>query len=188
MRGFWLTISAIAALSMPALVAAPAVAQTAPEATTASEIKFIAGPDEGDVRASRWIGAPVKNNADETIGDVNDLVLTPEGQVKFVVVGVGGFVGIAEKNIAVELADAELRKQDNGTNVVMIDTTKEALMTAPEFKVAGEKTVRDRLGEASKAVKSGYETVKEKAIEGYDRAKDAMSGDKSAQPAPTEKQ
>lgn len=188
MRGFLLALSAIAALSTPALVAAPAVAQTAPEATTTSEIKFIAGPDDGDVRASRWIGAPVKNNADVTIGDVNDLVLTPEGQVKFVVVGVGGFVGIAEKNIAVELADAQLRKQENGSNVVMIDTTKEALMAAPEFKVAGEKTVRDRLGEASKAVKSGYETVKEKAIEGYDRAKEAVGGDQPSQPAPTEKQ
>jgi hypothetical protein len=188
MRGFLLTVSALVALSMPALVAAPAVAQVAPEAARTSNLEFIAGPDEGDLRASRWIGAPVKNNAGETIGDVNDLVLTLQGQVKVVVIGVGGFIGLAEKNIAVALSDTQLRHQENGSNVVLLDTTKEALMAAPEFKVAGEKTMRDRLGEATKAVKSGYETVKEKAIEGYDRAKEAMSGDNATQPAPTEKQ
>jgi len=172
-------MSAIGALAMPALVAAPAVAQTAPEAAQPAEVKFITGPEEGDLRASRWIGATVKNNAGQPIGDVNDLLLTPDGKVKVVVVGVGGFVGLAEKNIAVSVSDTQLRTQENGRQIVILDTTKEALLAAPEFRVAGEKTMRDRLGEASKAVQSGYETVKEKAIEGYDRAKEAMSSDGS---------
>lgn len=195
MRGFLLTVGALVALSMPALVAAPAVAQTAPEAApgaaATSEFEFISGPEAGDLRASRWIGAPVKNSAGETIGDVNDLVLNTQHQVKAIVIGVGGFVGLAEKNIAVALEDTQLQSQNDGTNVVLLNTTKEALMAAPEFKVAGEKTMRDRLGEAQKAVKSGYETVKEKAIEGYDRAKEAMGADKPgqpAQPAPTQSQ
>ncbi|CFX51178.1 exported protein of unknown function [Candidatus Filomicrobium marinum] len=187
MRGFLLTASAIVALS-PAFFAAPAMTQTATDTANSSTLEFISGPSADEVRASRWIGAPVKNNADEKIGDVNDLVLSPSGQVQALVLGVGGFVGLAEKYVAVKLADTELRKEKDGSHIVIVDTTKEALQAAPEFKVAGEKTMRDRLDEASKAVKSGYETVKEKAKEGYEKAKEAMQGDGSKQPAPAEKQ
>lgn len=187
MRGFLLTASAILALS-PAFVVAPAMAQTATDTAGSSTLEFISGPSADEVRASRWIGASVKNKANETIGDVNDLVLSPSGQIQAVVLGVGGFVGLAEKHVAVKLADTQVRKEEDGSQVVIVDTTKEALQAAPEFRVAGEKTMRDRLGEASKAVKSGYETVKEKAKEGYEKAKEAMQGDGSKQTPPAEKQ
>lgn len=185
MRAFLPTAGAILALAMPAVLT-PVVAQTAPEVAQAATPNIIASPDPADIRVLHWIGAPVKNSADALIGNVNDLVFSSAGQIKAVVVGVGGLIGIAEKNVAIEFDDVELRSQGDGLRIVIINTTLEALQAAPEFKAAGEITAHDRLNEASEAVKSGYATVKEKAIEGYNRAKEAMGANGEKQSAPTE--
>ena len=61
--------------------------------------------------ATNMIGESVYNgdgdNA-ENIGDVNDIVVAKDGKVEAVVVGVGGFLGIGEHNVAVEFHQAEL--------------------------------------------------------------------------------
>lgn len=176
MRAFLLTTSAMLALSMPPLLT-QADAQDVPDAAQRSTLEFIAEPDPSDIRLMQWIGVPVKNGANEIVGDVNDLVFSSAGQIKAVVVGVGGVVGIAEKNVAVKFEDAQLRHSpDRNERTVFIDATTEAFKAAPEFKAEGEITAYDRLNEASDAVRSGYETVRERAIEGYNRAKEAMGG------------
>jgi hypothetical protein len=77
----------------------------------------------------------------EAIGDITDLVLDETGQVKAVVIGVGGFLGIGERNIAVDFAQLRWVAGQDGSQVLMMDTTREALEAAPEFDT-------DQIGQA----------------------------------------
>ena len=61
---------------------------------------FITQGQKGQWRASKLVGVDIYNNADENIGEVNELLVDASGRVLAVVVGVGGFLGIGEKNVA----------------------------------------------------------------------------------------
>ena len=85
--------------------------------------------------ASAMIGETVYNGtADnaENIGEVNDLVLGPNGDTQFVVVGVGGFLGIGEKDIAVAYKDLQWVERD-GDRWLVAPYTKDQLTAQAEF-------------------------------------------------------
>ena len=85
--------------------------------------------------ASKVIGKAVYNGTgDEAqkIGSVNDLVITPDGQVQALVIGVGGFLGIGQKDVAIEYDLAQWAERDNDRWLV-VETTAEALKAQPEF-------------------------------------------------------
>jgi sporulation protein YlmC with PRC-barrel domain len=50
--------------------------------------------------ASTLLGTQVYNSENQSLGEINDVVLTADSQLKTVVIGVGGFLGIAERDIA----------------------------------------------------------------------------------------
>jgi sporulation protein YlmC with PRC-barrel domain len=54
-------------------------------------------------RASKLMGLDVYNEANEKLGDVNELILDKDGKVDAVVIGVGGFLGMGEHDIAVKM-------------------------------------------------------------------------------------
>lgn len=94
---------------------------------------FAAG--EGQILASGLIGEKIYTSpADdaETIGDVNDVVIGPNGTAEAVVVGVGGFLGIGEKNVAVDF-DKISWVDRQGDRWLIIQASKEELEAAPEF-------------------------------------------------------
>jgi len=94
------------------------------------------GPDE--ILASSLIGSTVEDPAGEALGDINDVVLNDEGIVDGVVIGVGGFLGIGEKNVAVSFDAIEKAADANGTIVLTLNTTAEELENAPRYvTVAG---------------------------------------------------
>ena len=66
---------------------------------------------EHQVRAESLLGVDVSNGSD-TIGEVSDLVVTEDGRVEAVVVGVGGFLGIGEKRVALPWDSIKLTEQD----------------------------------------------------------------------------
>ncbi|TKT42616.1 photosystem reaction center subunit H, partial [Rhizobiaceae bacterium LC148] len=74
------------------------------------------------------------NPNNESIGDVNDLIIEEDGGVVAAVVGVGGFLGIGEKDVAVPM-DKITMSRDAENNQVRLTTseTAEALQAAPEF-------------------------------------------------------
>jgi sporulation protein YlmC with PRC-barrel domain len=89
-------------------MAAPAMAQSPQSnATTAAPNMQPATAStasvhkQGEWRASKLVGVSVYNNSDEKIGDINDLILDSSGRVANVVIGVGGFLGMGEHNVAV---------------------------------------------------------------------------------------
>jgi sporulation protein YlmC with PRC-barrel domain len=92
-------------------------------------------PVEGHL-ASNIIGENVYNGvADdaENIGTVNDIVLGADGQAALIVVGVGGFLGLGEKDVALEYDTLEWAQREDGTTWLVASTTREQLEQQEEF-------------------------------------------------------
>ena len=89
-----------AALLTTALFTCTASAQTASNKTAAAADRA-ASHKEGEWRASKLVGVNVYNDANEKIGDINDVILDKAGKVENVILGVGGFLGMGEHYVAV---------------------------------------------------------------------------------------
>ncbi len=83
-------------------------------------------------RASRVIGSSVVNEANETIGKIDDLLVSPDGKQPYAVLSIGGFLGMGTRLVVVPYDG--LRFSNN--KVVLPGGTKEGLKTLPEFKYA----------------------------------------------------
>ena len=114
------------------------------ETVEAEEVEVPEGtPVEGQIYeqsmdsflASTLLGANVLSTEGEDVGEVNDVILSADGSVEGVVVGVGGFLGLGEKDVAVEFDAIEVQ-QDADTNALsfVLDATEEELDAAPEFR------------------------------------------------------
>ena len=98
--------------------------------------------EAGDVLANRLIGTSVYNGTGEdaeAIGDINDIILSKDGQAEAVVIGVGGFLGIGEKNVAVQYDKVEVTGE-KGEERFVLDASKESLENAPAFDIAAMTT------------------------------------------------
>ena len=88
--------------------------------------------------ASQWIGETVyaseAENA-ETLGEIEDLIVGTDGDIDAAVIGVGGFLGVGEKDVAVSFESLKFISKDGGDSYVVLETTKEELNSAPEFTV-----------------------------------------------------
>jgi hypothetical protein len=81
-------------------------------------------------RTSKVVGSTVVNGANETVGTIDDLIVTPNDKVPFAVLSVGGFLGIGTKYVVVPYNTLEVH--DN--KMMLRDATKESLKGLPEFK------------------------------------------------------
>jgi len=86
----------------------------------------------GVLPISDYYNQSVYDAKDNKIGDINDLLLDKEGKVGAVILGVGGFLGAGEKNVAVPFNALKLTDK-NGKRYLVMDTTKEALNSAPGY-------------------------------------------------------
>ena len=73
----------------------------APSAAMANSGQFIATQAPGQFRAPKLIGVAVYDSNNKDIGKISDLLLDKDGTMKAVVVGIGGFLGIGAKDVAV---------------------------------------------------------------------------------------
>jgi sporulation protein YlmC with PRC-barrel domain len=125
-----LTTGALAQDATQPAPAAPSATETAP----AGEAPAAVQPASGHL-ATNLIGETVYNGTGdqaENIGDVNDLVVSDSGMIEAVVVGVGGFLGIGEKNVALDYKQMKWAEQ-NGDEWLVVETSKEALEALPDF-------------------------------------------------------
>jgi hypothetical protein len=86
------------------------------------------------VLVSNLWNATVYGPDDARIGDVNDLIIKPDGKIEGVVVGVGGFLGLGEKNVALKLDRFKVVPEADGRARIIVSAKKEELQEAPEFK------------------------------------------------------
>jgi PRC-barrel domain len=82
---------------------------------------------------STYFDRGMHNRTGEKLGSISDLIVAPDGTIAAALVGVGGFLGIGEKEVAVPFASIEVQRNGNDVRFV-IDTTKEALKAAPSYE------------------------------------------------------
>jgi sporulation protein YlmC with PRC-barrel domain len=96
-----------AGLMGTALLATAAFAQTPTATTDRANMAPAAASDtsslQGTWRASKLVGLNVYNDKNESLGSINDLLTDKSGNIKAVVIGVGGFLGVGEHLVAVPL-------------------------------------------------------------------------------------
>jgi sporulation protein YlmC with PRC-barrel domain len=109
--------------------AVDAVAQTAGSMISVStiELRELA---TGWSAKKQILGENVYNDAGDKVGEINDLIVTPDKALSYAIVGVGGFLGVAEHEIAVPVGQL---KQQQG-KIVLPGATKDALKAAPKFE------------------------------------------------------
>ena len=120
-----LTKHLLAGLTALAVVGPPAFAQTspapapgsAPSAADASRGsgQFLPMRQPDQFRASDFIGERVYGANDESIGEINDVLMDAKGQVAGVIIGVGGFLGIGEKDVALPMSALQFRDEPPAT-------------------------------------------------------------------------
>src|ERR1022692_336730 len=114
--------TAIALLLTSAAIPTPAVA--------AQESGQLMTSVPGDaLPVSEYYKEDVYDAHDSKIGDIRDVLLEKSGQVAAVILGVGGFLGIGEKDVAVPFNAIRVTEKD-GKRYLVMDTTKEALQSA----------------------------------------------------------
>jgi hypothetical protein len=134
-----LTATAVAALLLaPALAQSPSPSSPAPSATAApsgtDSPGFTAAQTKDQWLASKnLIGTKVVDTANQTIGSINDLLVDHDGTVLAAVVGVGGFLHIGEKNVAVPFKSLQLTRTNDNEKIAM-HFSKDELQQAPAFK------------------------------------------------------
>ncbi len=88
---------------------------------------------EGTYVASEYIGRSVMSAEGENIGQISDLVISADNRVVGVVIGVGGFLGIGEKPIAVQFDRLSSMTTQDGTEQLALNYTRAELENAPAF-------------------------------------------------------
>ena len=80
--------------------------------------------------ATKVTGQAVYDKAENKIGSIDDLVVSRDGTVKEAVVGVGGFLGVGEKSVAVPFTEIKMMTRD-GKDWLVLDRSKDQLKAAP---------------------------------------------------------
>ena len=86
-----------------------------------------------------WYKQTVYNSQNSSIGKVDDVLVSKSGKVTTLIVGVGGFLGADEKDVAVPFEAVKMMQKDNSWRLVM-DATKDQLKAAPGYKYDKEST------------------------------------------------
>ena len=126
----------------------PAIAQQAPapapapsppaqrmEPTTSPQRTPMA--TTGQWRASKLVGVDVYNTANEKIGDIEEILIDASGKVTSVIIGVGGFLGIGQHDVQVQLSELKFVNEPRGTATTTTTTT-----TTPTGAGTGGATTR----------------------------------------------
>lgn len=100
--------------------------------TSTVALKFV-NFSSADVMASRLDGLNVYNNQNEEVGEISDFVINNGKTISGVVVSVGGFLGMGERYVLLDPSSIVLSDQ-NGTMRALVNTSKDELTKAPEFK------------------------------------------------------
>jgi sporulation protein YlmC with PRC-barrel domain len=121
--------------------AAPSANETLPQETAKlRSTEMIGNLPGGALPISDYYKQNVYDTRDNKIGDVKDLLLDQSGKIDSVIIGVGGFLGLGEKNIAVPFSSLKVAEK-NGDRYLVMETTKQALETAPGYTFDQSKKV-----------------------------------------------
>lgn len=130
----------IAGLAGTALLATVAFAQQPSTSTDSPKMAPAAASDtssspssfQGNWRASKMVGLSVYNDKNESVGSINDFLTDKNGKITAVIIGVGGFLGVGQKDVEIPFTDLKMMTRNN-KNWLALDRTKDQLQNAPTF-------------------------------------------------------
>ncbi|HWM82960.1 MAG TPA: PRC-barrel domain-containing protein [Pseudolabrys sp.] len=126
-------------LALATALVVPALAQNAPPAPTATTTHTYVAAKPSDVLARSLIGLNITNPNRETIGEIEDLLISSDGKFSGYIVSVGGFLGMGERYVVVSPPSLRVNYSENDKKwTAEMDATKDNLKTAPEFKYEGK--------------------------------------------------
>ena len=131
---------AVSALSL--LVSSAAIAQETtktPVTSSGGGAKIMTALPADASTITNFYKQSVYDPGNNKIGDVSDVLIQKDGKAVAAIVGVGGFLGVGEKDVAIPFDAMRMTNKDNKMYLV-VDTTKDALKAAPGFKYDRNKT------------------------------------------------
>jgi len=117
-----LTTALIAVLSIPAV------------ADTMSNAQMMNQMPTDSVTVTDWYKQNVYDPNDKKIGEVMDVLVDKSGKVTSLIIGVGGFLGAGEKDVAVSFDAVKVTNKNDNKWYLVMNTTKDDLKNAPGFK------------------------------------------------------
>ena len=118
----------VGAALLAASFSGPAFSQGAPQ--TIGLMKVDPASLATGYRTSKVVGSTVVNEANETVGTIDDLIVTPTEEVPFAILSVGGFLGMGTKYVVVPFSSIQVKDKQ----MVLPGATKDSLKALPEFK------------------------------------------------------
>ena len=135
-----LALPAYAQMSGTSPASTPSANQPAPAVKAAptdsnDQAGFLQQQDQGQWRSSKLVGASVYGPDNKSIGSIDDLILDQKGGIKAAVVGVGGFLGVGQKDVAVPFDALQIQRKANSSSIdkITVSYTKDQLTNAPKF-------------------------------------------------------
>ena len=90
--------------------------------------------DQSNLSAEKLIGTPVYGEGRKALGEIGDVILDPQQQVRSFVVDVGGFLGLGEKPVSMSAADLTVFRDAEGELHIYTPYTEEQLSALPEYR------------------------------------------------------
>src|SRR5260221_10714255 len=119
---------------------------------SASSAKFVTSQRQDQLLASKFKGTDVIGADDKKIGDVSDILFTKDGKIEAYVVGVGGFLGIGSKDVALAPTAFQVvsgDKSKNESDKLRLSMTKDQLKEAANFEPYKEPRQTTGMGPAT---------------------------------------
>jgi sporulation protein YlmC with PRC-barrel domain len=110
-----------------------ASAQT-PQRQTGPAAQILQSIPADGVTVTHWYKQNVYDPSDNKIGEIMDVLVDREGRATALIVGVGGFLGVGEKDVAVPFNAVRATTKDNNKWYLVMNATKDALKNAKGFK------------------------------------------------------
>ncbi|MFZ0569783.1 MAG: PRC-barrel domain-containing protein [Rhodomicrobium sp.] len=158
--------TALAAVAALMIAVSPAAAQTP---------AFMDMQNNTEVLGTDFIGTPVNDKSGQQIGKIANIVFDQTGRIELAVIGVGGFLGIGEKDLAVSF-DTVKSEVVGGQHVFVIDATKDQLLAAPVYKTINGQAHSERMKEWREKAQASWTDIKARTSKAYEEAKEKVEG------------
>jgi sporulation protein YlmC with PRC-barrel domain len=138
-------VTLVAALAVPAFAQKPTTTGTdntahsssMPAQTNIGALKagFVQKQSENEWRGSKLIGANVYGPGNKSVGKISDVIIGTDGRIKAAVIGVGGILGVGEKDVAVPFQALNVNRKPNSSSIgkITVSYTTDQLKNARKF-------------------------------------------------------
>lgn len=118
---------------------------TASTGGTGQQSQMTPVTDQSQLTADKLMGTTVYGPNDQTVGEIGDIALSTDGKVDAIIVDVGGFLGIGEKEVAVAMDNLQFMQDANGSLYLYTQFTEEQLKSQPEYNADTYAQSRDTM-------------------------------------------